>query len=307
MNTTNEVEDKDFSLLRPLWLKNLGKNEHWLESAIIEDPSILGLGDLDLYESQRIQPSGGRLDLLLGNRSERYEVELQLGETDPSHIIRAIEYWDVERRRYPNYKHTAVLVAEEISARFFNVIYLLGYNIPIIAIKATAHKINDTIGLTFTKVLDTRDIIPTTEENEITPPVGRDYWLELLSEEQLALAEASIREITEGEPNYTKSWISSRINGRRRSRMRFFDYENRLYLIFMLGESEEVTAKVENLAILEGIYPYGYGFFLDSEDDFNKHLPFFKKMFKLTIGEDDSIWPDDPDTHQTPNDTANSE
>lgn len=307
MNTTNEVEDKDFSLLRPLWLKNLGKNEHWLESAIIEDPSILGLGDLDLYESQRIQPSGGRLDLLLGNRSERYEVELQLGETDPSHIIRAIEYWDVERRRYPNYKHTAVLVAEEISARFFNVIYLLGYNIPIIAIKATAHKINDTIGLTFTKVLDTRDIIPTTEENEITPPVGRDYWLELLSEEQLALAEASIREITEGEPNYTKSWISSRINGRRRSRMRFFDYENRLYLIFMLGESEEVTAKVENLAILEGIYPYGYGFFLDSEDQFNKHLPIFKKMFKLTIGEDDGIWPDDPDTHQTPNDIANSE
>lgn len=307
MNTTNEVEDKDFSLLRPLWLKNLGKNEHWLESAIIEDPSILGLGDLDLYESQRLQPSGGRLDLLLGNRSERYEVELQLEETDPSHIIRAIEYWDVERRRYPNYKHTAVLVAEEISARFFNVIYLLGYNIPIIAIKATAHKINDTIGLTFTKVLDTRDLIPTTEENEITPPVGRDYWLEHLSEEQLALAEASIREITEGEPNYTKSWISSRINGRRRSRMRFFDYENRLYLIFMLGESEEVTAKVENLAILEGIYPYGYGFFLDSEDDFNKHLPFFKKMFKLTIGEDDGIWPDDPDTHQTPNDTANSE
>lgn len=307
MNTTNEVEDKDFSLLRPLWLKNLGKNEHWLESAIIEDPSILGLGDLDLYESQRIQPSGGRLDLLLGNRSERYEVELQLGETDPSHIIRAIEYWDVERRRYPNYKHTAVLVAEEISARFFNVIYLLGYNIPIIAIKATAHKINDTIGLTFTKVLDTRDIIPTTEENEITPPVGRNYWLELLSEEQLALAEASIREITEGEPNYTKSWISSRINGRRRSRMRFCDYENRLYLIFMLGESEEVTAKVENLAILEGIYPYGYGFFLDSEDQFNKHLPIFKKMFKLTIGEDDGIWPDEADIEQTQENEADLE
>lgn len=307
MNTTNEVEDKDFSLLRPLWLKNLGKNEHWLESAIIEDPSILGLGDLDLYESQRIQPSGGRLDLLLGNRSERYEVELQLGETDPSHIIRAIEYWDVERRRYPNYKHTAVLVAEEISARFFNVIYLLGYNIPIIAIKATAHKINDTIGLTFTKVLDTRDIIPTTEENEITPPVGRDYWLELLSEEQLALAETAIREITNGVPNYTRGYIGSRINGKRHARMRFFDYESKIYLLFMLRESEEITKKVEDLTIFEEISSYGYGFFIDSEDQLNSHLPVLQKMFKLTIGEDDGIWPDDPDTHQTLNDTANSE
>ena len=307
MNTSNEVNDSEFILLEPQWLRDLGKDEHWLEKAIIEDPSILGLGDVDVYESQRIQPSGGKLDLLLGNRSERYEVELQLGITNETHIIRTIEYWDVERRRYPNYDHTAVLVAEEISSRFFNVIYLLGYNIPIIAIKATAHKINDTLGLTFTKVLDTRDLIATTEENEITPPIGRDHWLQILSEEQLTLAETAIKEITEGEPNYTKSWISSRINGRRRSRMRFFDYENRLYVIFMLGKSEEVTAKVENLAILEGIYPYGYGFFLDSEDQFNKHLPIFKKMFQLTMGEDDGIWPDEPDTHQTPNDSTNSE
>jgi hypothetical protein len=43
------------------------------------------------------------LDLLLqdadGNR--RYEVEVQLGKTDESHIIRTIEYWDIERKRYP--------------------------------------------------------------------------------------------------------------------------------------------------------------------------------------------------------------
>jgi len=31
----------------------------------------------------------------------RYHVELQLGATDESHIIRTIEYWDTERRRWP--------------------------------------------------------------------------------------------------------------------------------------------------------------------------------------------------------------
>lgn len=306
MNTTNEVEDKDFRLLQPKWLKDLGKDEYWLESAIIEDPSILGLGDLDVYESQRLQPSGGRLDLLLGNRSERYEVELQLGITNETHIIRTIEYWDVEERLYPNYKHTAVLVAEEISSRFFNVIYRLGYNLPIIAIKATAYNINDIIGLSFTKVLDTRDLIPTPEENEISPPADREFWLQFFSEEQLALVETAIKKITEGEPNYTKTYIGSLINGKRNARMKFYNYENKICLWFYLSKTDEVTEKIKNLTHGRN-YSDGYEFFINSEVDFNKHLLFFKKMFKLTMGEDDGIWPDDPDTHQTPNNTANSE
>ena len=48
----------------------------------------------------------------------------QLGKTDESHIIRTIEYWDIERKRYPQYDHTAVIVAEEITSRFLNVIGL---------------------------------------------------------------------------------------------------------------------------------------------------------------------------------------
>ena len=55
----------------------------------------------------------------------RYEVELQLGSTDETHIIRTIEYWDLERKRYPNYEHVAVIVAEDITTRFFNVISYL--------------------------------------------------------------------------------------------------------------------------------------------------------------------------------------
>ena len=42
--------------------------------------------------------------------SQRYEVELRLGATDEFHIIRCIEYWDIELRRYPSYEHIAVLV-----------------------------------------------------------------------------------------------------------------------------------------------------------------------------------------------------
>jgi hypothetical protein len=51
-----------------------------------------------------------------------YEVEIMLGSTDESHIIRTIEYWDIEKRRFPSKDHKAVIVAEDITNRFFNVI-----------------------------------------------------------------------------------------------------------------------------------------------------------------------------------------
>jgi hypothetical protein len=87
----------------------------------------LGLGDLVLRDRERRQTKAGRLDLLLQdpNSYKRYEVELQLGPTDETHIIRCIEYWDIERKRYPQYEHCAVLVAEDITSRFLNVVSLV--------------------------------------------------------------------------------------------------------------------------------------------------------------------------------------
>lgn len=80
-------------------------NERWVQDRIGQDTSILGLGNLILKERERIQPGAGRLDLLLQDvdTSRRSEVEIQLGKTDESHIIRTIEYWDIERKRYPQY------------------------------------------------------------------------------------------------------------------------------------------------------------------------------------------------------------
>ena len=90
--------------------------EKRLQQRIKDDPGLLGLGDdVALLDAERIQHRAGRLDLLLHDEqlNRRYEVELMLGASDPSHIIRSIEYWDIERRRYPAYDHVAVLVAED--------------------------------------------------------------------------------------------------------------------------------------------------------------------------------------------------
>src|SRR5688572_4303639 len=130
--------------------------ERWVQDRIAEDPALLGLGDIVLKDKERIQPRAGRLDLLLQglDTNRRYEVEIQLGPTDESHIIRTIEYWDIERKRYPQYEHSAVIVAEDITARFLNVISLFNGQIPLMALQMSAFSTGDSTGLVFTKVLD---------------------------------------------------------------------------------------------------------------------------------------------------------
>src|ERR1700686_262898 len=162
-----------------IWLKDHPEfQERWVQDRIAEDPSILGLGDLILKDKERIQPRAGRLDLLLQDQEtdRRYEVEVQLGSTDESHIIRTIEYWDVERKRYPQYEHSAVLVAEDITSRFLNVLSLLNGAIPLIAIQMQALKVNEGVTLVFTSVIDELVRGPVDEDEEIQEVTDRAYW-----------------------------------------------------------------------------------------------------------------------------------
>ncbi len=101
----------------PVSLREAGVTESWLENEIEKDPTILRLGDVTIIERQRRQEKAGRLDLLLEDDSgdKRYEVELMLGPTDESHLIRTVEYWDIEHRKWPGYEHCAVLIAEDVA------------------------------------------------------------------------------------------------------------------------------------------------------------------------------------------------
>ena len=138
--------DKELVIVEPDVVPMKGDprfNELWLHNLLVDRPSLLGLGDLDVRDSERRQPSGGRLDLLLVDPETRtrYEVEIQLGATDETHIIRTIEYWDIERKRYPQYEHVAVIVAENVTSRFLNVIQLFNGSIPLIAVQLQLVKV----------------------------------------------------------------------------------------------------------------------------------------------------------------------
>jgi len=155
-------------------------SEMWLHDQICNDTSILRLGDLTVIDRERVQFGGGRLDMMLSDSENavRYEVEVMLGATDPSHIVRTIEYWDAERRRYLAYEHIAVIVAEQITARFLNVMALFAGSLPIVAIQLEALKIGDQVVLNFVKVLDQRQLLADDAEagGEEEQDADRSSW-----------------------------------------------------------------------------------------------------------------------------------
>jgi len=231
-------------------------NESWLQNIIAQNPEIIGLGDLILKDKERKQPRAGRLDILLQDAeiNKRYEVEIQLGKTDESHIIRTIEYWDIERKRYPQYEHCAVIIAEEITSRFLNVIGLFNGNIPLVAIQLTAYKNGEDYFLTFNTVLDEMNFGLVDDDEEINELTDRNYWetnqgtvkTVKIVDEALSI----IQEILPGyELKYNKFYIGLAQNGHADNFIIFRAKKNFMRMEIRLDKSEELENEIENLGI----------------------------------------------------------
>lgn len=225
-------------------------NEKWLQDRIAEDPAILGLGDLILKDRERIQPRAGRLDILLQDpeSTARYEVEIQLGRTDESHIVRTIEYWDLERRRYPQYDHTAVIVAENVTSRFLNVISLFNGFIPIVAIQLNAVKIGDQITLVATTVLN-QMTLGTSEAEDEKEATDRGYWeLKRGTKATVAMADQLLKYINDFAPDlalkYNKFYVGLADKGQPNNFAIFRPQKNKLLLEVRLPRADEIESKL---------------------------------------------------------------
>lgn len=226
-------------------------SEKWLQELIVQDTSLLGLGVLEVRGIERRQPRAGRLDLLLSDveTHTRYTVELQLGATDESHIIRTIEYWDVERNRYPTYDHVAVIVAEDITSRFLNVISLFNKAIPLIAIQMNALEVAGVLTLHATKVLDLAQL-GTEEEDDPGVAVDRDYWVNRGSAESVALADRLLEVVNEVSPGmdlkYNKHYIGLARNGMPDNFAVFRPRKKHLGCSFRIPRNDVTTAFIES-------------------------------------------------------------
>lgn len=202
---------------KKVFIRNAGKDEYWLQDVIYENPKVIGLGNLIAINKEKKQSSGGRLDILLKDPSDNsmYEVEVMLGETDPSHIIRAIEYWDNEKRKYPQRQHFCVLIAESFDRRYFNVIQLMSLNIPMIAIQVELLEVNEEKILNFTKIIDIycepeEDESETKQVNEASWN-NDSPWTNLNAKTLFEIIKDKHEKIT---LRYTQSYISIIIDGK---------------------------------------------------------------------------------------------
>lgn len=262
--------------------------EDLIQNFIFNDPSVLGLGDLTSIQREKIQPAGGRLDILLADDSgTRYEVEVQLGATDPSHIIRTIEYWDGERKRYPQYDHCAVIVAEEITGRFMNVISLFNGAIPLIALQVSAYKMGDDISLVFTKVMDR--ITLASDEDEQYEITDRSYWETKSTPKMLKNMDdifAEIKEFVNGfELKYNKFYIGLAKDGIAKNFIAFKPKKNYLYLIIKGENLAEKKLQVEE-AGLECTHYVKWkelDIRLNSREDYKKHKPLLDELIKSSM------------------------
>ena len=226
-------------------------NEHWVQERIAEDPSILGLGDLVLKDKERIQPRAGRLDLLLQDvdSNRRYEVEVQLGTCDESHIIRTLEYWDIERKRYPQYDHTAVIVAEDITSRFLNVISLFNGTIPLVAIQMSALSAHDQIGLVFTTVLNQLSLGLVDDDEEIHEVTDRNYWIGRVSAKTVGMVDEFLAMATVLDPElelkYNKFYIGLAKGGQANNFVLFRPKKGNLRFEARVKRSDELQERLE--------------------------------------------------------------
>lgn len=231
-------------------------NEKWVQNLLADDPSILGLGDLVLRDKERTQPRAGRLNLLLqdSDTQRRYEVEIQLGPTDEAHIIRTIEYWDIERKRYPQYDHCAVLVAEDITSRFLNVVSLFNGTIPLMAIQMQAMLVGSHITLICTTVIDemARGLVDEDEDAEAAP-TDRTYWEKRAAKLTVSMADEMLKFLHTFDDTlrlkYNKFYIGLEKNGQPYNFVTLRPKKGFLKLELKLPQSDELDEKIEKAGL----------------------------------------------------------
>jgi hypothetical protein len=266
------MENKEIQIGKKIYIRQTGKDEYWLQDLIYDNPSILGLGDLIPLNKEKKQSSGGRLDILLKNPEDNsmYEVEVMLGETDPSHIIRCIEYWDIEKRKYPQRQHYPVLIAENFNRRYFNVIQVLSLNVPMIAIQADMLEVGNQKIINFTKILDIYEEISEEENegkivNEASWVTNSKWTLNNAKELQKILESENIKFTL----NYTQNYVSLIINGKGNAYWLYKKSDPKSHLGFKEKDVEKIEAIKTILDTSELTYNYNkyneFYIYLDAE------------------------------------------
>lgn len=212
---STEIRNNDVKFGKKVFIRDVGKDEYWLHDTLYENPSLLGLGGyLTPGKREKRESSDGRFHISLKDLvgDVRYEVEVMLGETDASHIITSLEYWDNEERRRHATLNLAVLVAESLEGMHFNLLQTLSTNLPLIVIQANLLEVNKEYVLSFSKIFD---LYIGPKDSEETTTVDESVWSEKCPWTLKAAKELySLIDSDDKSIDYRENYISIYIQGR---------------------------------------------------------------------------------------------
>jgi hypothetical protein len=160
----------------------------------------------------------------------------------------------LEKKRYPQYEHCPVLIAEDITSRFLNVIAMFNGTIPLIALQMHALRVGNHTTLVFTKVMDelSRGVVDEDEDAEAAP-ADRAYWEKRGCKATVQLADELLSLAREIDPSlqlkYNKFYIGFSKDGQPFNIARFRPRKSTLNFEVKLPRAEEIDTKIDQAGI----------------------------------------------------------
>ncbi len=113
-------------------VSDLGKDEAWLQGWLREQPSRLGLGELDVADGAGDEDDRS----FVATDDERcFSVDVRLGEMEASHGFQLLDNWARNRVRHPDKTHVAVLVTETAGERYRTTLETLAEHLPLVVVE----------------------------------------------------------------------------------------------------------------------------------------------------------------------------
>jgi hypothetical protein len=118
----------------------LEQDESFLRDWFKEQPSRLGLGDLDVADADPVQDDDGNPAFIASNDDTYFSVDVRLGEMEASGGFQLLDNWARNRVRHLDKTHVAVLVTENVGDRYRTTLETLTEHLPLIVVELQVWK-----------------------------------------------------------------------------------------------------------------------------------------------------------------------
>jgi hypothetical protein len=113
-------------------VSELGKDEAWLQGWLKEQPSRMGLGEMEVTDGAGDDDDRS----FVATDDERcFSVDVRLGEMEASHGFQLLDNWARNRVRHPDKTHVAVLVTESTGDRYRTTLQALADHLPLVVVE----------------------------------------------------------------------------------------------------------------------------------------------------------------------------